>query len=235
MRFFVSDAHLSSRRPARARAFFSFVDGAARRADELYLLGDIFDLWAGDDESGEMARAARASLASLSQSGAAVYVQRGNRDFLLGRRFCRDCGCVLLPDLHEVECGGRRFLLAHGDVFCEDAAYLRYRAVVQSAAFAAAARVLPLSLRRAIAARLGAESRGRRRAAALSLPKITAALRRRNCQTLIHGHIHAAESEEWEDGNARFARRSLPDWEAGEGGWLEMDENGALELKTAAV
>ncbi|MGI9297920.1 MAG: UDP-2,3-diacylglucosamine diphosphatase [Gammaproteobacteria bacterium] len=231
MRFFVSDAHLSAVRPERARAFFSFLGGAARRAREVYLLGDIFDLWAGDDENGELAAAARGAISELAGGGAAVYLQRGNRDFLLGRRFCRDCGCVLLPDLHILECGGRRFLLAHGDLFCEDAAYLRYRAVVRSAAFAAAARALPLSRRRKIAAQMGGASRGRRRKTELSLPKIAAALRRGDCQTLIHGHTHVAEAEEWTDGGECFYRRALPDWETNGGGWMEMDESGKLELK----
>ena len=230
VRLFAADAHLSARRPQRAESFFSFL-AAARRAREVYLLGDIFDLWIGDDDDADPAQAARAALSALSSAGVAIYLQRGNRDFLLGRRFCRMSGCTPIGDMHAVECGGRRFLLAHGDLFCEDAAYLRYRAVVHSAAFAAATSALPLSWRRTIAAKMRAESRKRRRTAALSQKKVSAALHRHKCQTLIHGHLHIADEEKWRENGADFCRRGLPDWEDGTGGWLEMSEDGELTLR----
>ena len=219
----------------RAKAFFSFLADAARRADSLYLLGDIFDSWAGDDDDSEIARDSREALSALSASGVKIYLQRGNRDFLLGDRFCRETGCEMLPDLHIAECGGRRFLLAHGDLFCNDAAYLRYRSVMQSAAFSAAAGLLPLSWRQGIAAKMRNKSRSRPRNASLSREIVTAALRRFGCGTLIHGHLHRAEKEEWTDGEEHFCRRALPDWENNIGGWLAMNENGDLELKSAAA
>ncbi len=202
--------------------------GAAQAAEEVYLLGDVFDAWPGDDENDDYAAAARGGLAALAHGGAQIYIQRGNRDFLLGRRFCRQTGCKMLPNLHVLECGGRRFLLAHGDLFCEDAQYLRWRKIVQSDVFAGLARCLPLSGRRRAAAFLRGQSRQRRTAAAISPSRAAAALRKHNCGILIHGHAHTAGITEWTDGGARFVRHCLPDWETAPGAFLRMDSAGAL-------
>lgn len=228
MRLFAADLHLRADKPERLQSFLAALNGEARRAKELYLLGDIFDAWPGDDENGETAAAACRGMAALAQSGVAVYIQRGNRDFLLGKRFCRRAGCRMLSDLHVLECGGRRFLLAHGDLFCGDKKYLRWRKIVRSGVFAVFARCLPLSARRRAAAFLRGQSQKRRRPAELSPERAAAALRKYRCGALIHGHAHAAGETEWEDGGARFVRRCLPDWETAPGAFVRMDDAGAV-------
>ena len=228
MRLFMADLHLRADEPGRLQSFLAVLNGAARGAKEIYLLGDIFDAWPGDDCGEEFAIAAAGGLSVLSKSGVLVYIQRGNRDFLLGRRFCRRAGCCMLPDLHVVECGGRRFLLAHGDLFCEDAQYLRWRKIAQSAVFAGMARCLPLAARVRAAAFLRGESQKKRNPAAISPSRTAAALQKYNCGELIHGHTHAAGKTEWEDGGARFVRHCLPDWESAPGAFLRMDSAGAL-------
>ena len=227
MRLLFADVHLSACETARTRSFLSVLSGAARQAKEIYLLGDIFDLWLGDDDEEELAVVVRDALAALTQSGVAVFIQRGNRDFLLGARFCRQTGCRLLPALHVLAIGGRRLLLTHGDLLCGDAPYLRYRTLVQSAAFAAVARGLPLSWRRRAAALMRAQSQRRRRPAVLSLPQATAVMRRHDCRILVHGHTHLADEERWSDGGEEFIRHGLPDWESAPG-YLQLAGDGSF-------
>lgn len=197
---------------------------------EVYLLGDIFDAWIGDDENNDMATAVKGAILRLSQAGVAVHIQRGNRDFLLGPRFCAETGCKLLPDVHPVHSGKTRFLLTHGDLFCADEAYLRWRAVVQSPGFAFAARLLPLFVRRKLASVMRGQSRKHRQTAKPSLPRMADALRKNNCQVLIHGHTHIVESEKWQQDGQTFRRQSLPDWESGAGGFLQLKDDGSLWL-----
>ncbi|MGI9305920.1 MAG: UDP-2,3-diacylglucosamine diphosphatase [Gammaproteobacteria bacterium] len=228
MRLFAADLHLCGEYPVRLRAFVALLHRAARDTAEVYLLGDIFDAWPGDDNDDETARGAAAALSEFSAGGGTAFIQRGNRDFLLGGRFCRRAGCALLSDLHVLECGGRRFLLAHGDSFSDDEKYLRWRKIARGGAISLLARILPLSARRRAAAALRRQSANRRRAAEISPHCAAAALRRHHCAALIHGHLHAPGEAEWEDGGARFVRHCLPDWESAPGAFLRMDAAGAL-------
>lgn len=233
MRLLFADVHLAAGEAARTRSFLSVLTGAARQAQEVYLLGDIFDLWLGDDDRGELAVVVCGALSALTQSGVAVFIQRGNRDFLLGARFCRQSGCRLLSALHVLEVGGCRILLAHGDLLCGDAAYLRYRALVQNAAFAAVAGSLPHSWRQRAASLMRRQSQKRRQPAVLSLPRATAVMRRHNCRILVHGHTHLPGEERWTDGGEEFIRHCLPDWESAPG-YLQLAEDGSVQRIAAA-
>ena len=136
---FASDLHLDSEAPWAIDAFLAFLAGPARGAEALYLLGDLFEVWVGDDDDNPDNARACAGLKALADSGVAVYAIHGNRDFLLGEEFARRTGVKLLPDPVLVDLYGVPTLLSHGDVFCtEDPSYQQLRSIVRQPALAAA-------------------------------------------------------------------------------------------------
>lgn len=226
-----ADLHLSESYPARLTAFAQMMQQSD--VDAIYLLGDIFDVWVGDDENSAYAEQARQIISQTVARGVKVYIQHGNRDFLLGRRFCRMTGCFMLPDFcvlslaksdsesnsqsnTESNIPSQRLLLTHGDLLCDDAEYLRYRKRVRGYRIKILSRILPLRVRQKIASRMREGSSRQRRPAVISVERATAALREMQCATLIHGHTHQAGEAQWQDNGEIFRRRCLPDWEGGE-------------------
>src|SRR5207237_10506682 len=130
---FVSDLHLSKKRPELVAAFHVFTRGPARKAAALYVLGDLFDAWLGDDQIREpLAASVARSFAQLSATGTPIYLQRGNRDFLLGERFAKASGATLLPDEVVHDLHGTPTLIMHGDQLCtDDVNYQRFRTYLQ--------------------------------------------------------------------------------------------------------
>jgi len=158
---FISDLHLSAKRPELVAAFHEFVRGPARGAAALYVLGDLFDLWLGDDQLRDpLAAGVANALAELARSGTAVYLQRGNRDFLLGERFAKASGATLLADAVVHDLHGTPTLIMHGDQLCtDDVGYQRFRAWWQDPVHRRRFLALPFFLRRGIGATLSAGSR----------------------------------------------------------------------------
>jgi UDP-2,3-diacylglucosamine hydrolase len=125
---FISDLHLDENQPEIAAIFLRFMATEARQADALYILGDFFETWIGDDDLSDFNRGIIASLRAATDAGLPIYIMHGNRDFLLGKRFLRATGCRLLPDEHVVTLAGVPTLLMHGDTLCTaDTAYLKFR------------------------------------------------------------------------------------------------------------
>lgn len=194
---FVSDLHLSPLRPAPLAAFHAFAHGPARDAAALYVLGDLFDWWIGDDQLDDADAAAVAqSLRDVSDAGVSLFVARGNRDFLLGERFARTTGAVMLPEQQVIELGGVRTLVTHGDELCTgDADYQAYRARIRSPQSVRRLLAMPPLARRGIAWWLRRKSRS---ATALKPESITDvattavddAFRAHDAQWMIHGHTH---------------------------------------------
>jgi len=157
---FVSDLHIDAASPAMARQFHEFLAGEARSADALYILGDLFEAWLGDDDPDPAARETVAALRALANSGVPVFVMHGNRDFLIGERFCRETRATLLDDGTVVELYGERALLMHGDALCtDDRGYQRLRRVVRNPLVRGIFRIMTLNQRRALAGKLRAGSR----------------------------------------------------------------------------
>src|SRR6185503_6334135 len=149
---FASDLHLDSEAPWAIDAFLAFLAGPARSAEALYLLGDLFEVWVGDDDDSPDHARTCDGLKALADSGVAVYVIHGNRDFLLGEDFERRTGVKLLPDPVLVDLYGVPTLLSHGDVFCtEDPAYQQLRSIVRRPRFQQRFLTLPLASRRTLA------------------------------------------------------------------------------------
>ncbi|MGE5154065.1 MAG: UDP-2,3-diacylglucosamine diphosphatase, partial [Bdellovibrio bacteriovorus] len=150
---FVSDLHLAPERPATIRLFLDFLRGRARQARRLYILGDLFDAWVGDDDDTPPYPEIRAALRDLTASGTACAIMHGNRDFLLGRAFCRDTGCGLLRDPTRITLDRESVLLMHGDLLCtDDVAYQRFRRRIRNPLVKRLFLWRPLGHRRAVAA-----------------------------------------------------------------------------------
>jgi UDP-2,3-diacylglucosamine hydrolase len=214
---FISDLHLSPGRPEVVRLFRNFLSGAVRGADSLYILGDLFEYWAGDDDLGDSFNADMVgAIAGLAGSGTRVHFMRGNRDFLVGEAFARAARLTLLPDPFEIALHGTRTLLSHGDALCtDDASYQAFRAKVRQPAWIAEFLARPLAERKAEIERLRSVSEVEKQRKAADIMDANAAavsrlMRSTGCTRLIHGHTHRqarhvhAEGERW----------VLPDWHA---------------------
>lgn len=232
---FISDLHLEAERPDITRAFLHFLDARARHAEALYILGDFFEVWIGDDAMDTFQQQIADALRQLTRQGVPVFIMHGNRDFLLGTRFCRYTGCTLLPEGHVIELHGERILLLHGDSLCtKDESYQRLRHKLRHPVVRWILTHLPLSTRQKLARRLRNASQQRTRQKAADIIDVTpdaveTNLRAAHVRTLIHGHTHRPAVHEWRF-NAQHARRIvLGDWDTQ--GWaLEIDGNGARLL-----
>jgi len=193
---FASDLHLDSESPWAIDAFLAFLAGPARAAEALYLLGDLFEVWVGDDDDSPDHDRTCVGLKTLTEAGVPVYVIHGNRDFLLGEDFETRTGVKLLPDPVVVDLYGVRTLLSHGDVFCtEDPAYQQLRSIVRRPQFQRRFLALPLDARRSLAsaARAGSKAHTERTIPTImdvNPEAVTRAFRATGARRLIHGHTH---------------------------------------------
>ena len=232
---FVSDLHLDAAHPEIGQQFDAFLGAEARAAEALYILGDLFEAWLGDDDPDPAARATVRSLRALSDSGVSLFVMHGNRDFLIGERFCRETGARLLADGTVVDLYGERVLLAHGDALCtDDVSYQRLRRIVRNPVVRGLFRIMTLEQRRALARRLRAGSREHVGATAPEIMDVNAAaviqaFRDAGVRTLIHGHTHRPAVHDLEIEGAPAQRIVLGDWYA-QGSVLELTPGG-LELR----
>lgn len=193
---FVSDLHLDATRPAATECFLRFLAGAARNAGTLYILGDLFEVWTGDDAAGAHERTVLDALRRYTGDGYRCSFLRGNRDFLVGAAFATRTGATLLPDEALIEVDGERALLLHGDTLCtDDHSYQQYRRFVHTPAI----RALYLALSLRTRDRIAGYARRRSMAANAGKPPaimdvnaaaVADALRRHGVHLLIHGHTH---------------------------------------------
>jgi UDP-2,3-diacylglucosamine hydrolase len=229
---FISDLHLSEERPAANERFIDFLEGQAPEAQALYILGDLFEYWIGDDDLESPFNAVMAGmLRSLSQRGVALYVMHGNRDFLLGERFCAATGARLLPDptVHEVE--GVKTLLMHGDTLCtDDHDYQAWRRIARSAEWQSEFLARPREERRRLIVGLREKSKAVIEAKPSDIMDVNdaavgEALRRHGVERLVHGHTHRAGRHRLQGDGRLRERWVLPDW-YGAGGYLEVAAGG---------
>ena len=131
--FFISDLHLQESRPELTEAFINFLAKKINSEDELYILGDFFEQWIGDDHENQFISLIKKNLREKTTSGSKIYFMHGNRDFLIGKKFCNDVHSILLDDPHELEISKKRILLMHGDSLCtDDKDYQEFRSLVLS-------------------------------------------------------------------------------------------------------
>lgn len=229
---FLSDLHLAPSAPRTAASFLDWARGPAREASAVYVLGDLFDAWVGDEQVDDpFCRPIVAALRAISETGVPVGVVRGNRDFLLGERFARAAGATLLPERSVVDAGGVRTLILHGDELCTgDSDYQRYRAWIRDPRHQRRLLALPWPVRRAIAAWLRRRSRlaTRRKPDAIldvEATAVAAAFRAYGVDRMIHGHTHRPASHRHTVDGHPCERVVLPDWH-GQAVWVEADEAG---------
>ncbi|HET6632672.1 MAG TPA: UDP-2,3-diacylglucosamine diphosphatase [Rhodanobacteraceae bacterium] len=193
---FISDLHLDAARPAIVELFERFLAGEAQEAEALYILGDLFESWIGDDDDSELATRAARALRGLADHGVPVHFMAGNRDFLLGADYAARCGMTLLEDGTVVDLHGTPTLLMHGDTLCtDDAAYQRFRTQVRDPAWQRDFLARPLAERRAFAAQARAASQAHTGGASeaimdVNATAVAAALRQAGVHHLVHGHTH---------------------------------------------
>lgn len=232
---FVSDVHLDIGAPQAQQQFLEFLRTQAAGAHALYILGDLFESWVGDDDAQGERSAVLAGLRELTRSGVACFLLHGNRDFLIGEDFCRQTGCQLLPDPVIASIDGQSVLLTHGDALCtDDHAYQELRTIVRTSAWQRRFLSLPLSDRQLLANEARAGSRAH---TARTIPKImdvnaaavTAAFKSAGVRRIIHGHTHRpAVHDALVEGQA-VQRIVLGAWYE-QGSYL-VYENGAYELR----
>lgn len=216
---FISDLHLTAARPAITQLFLDFLAREARAAQALYILGDFFEYWIGDDavEQAEYQPIIKA-LRALASAGTAVFLMHGNRDFLFGERFARESGCRLLADPSRIDLYGTPVLLMHGDTLCtDDVEYLAFRAMTRAEQWQREFLARPMAERDAIARDYREESR---RSTAEKAPEImdvtqaavVAMLRDHGVRHLIHGHTHRPGDHVFDLDGAPARRIVLGDW-----------------------
>lgn len=214
---FISDLHLSGARPDITAQFLQFLGSEARAAERLYILGDLFEFWVGDDEPDADARRIKDGLRALTDAGIPCLLMHGNRDFLLGRAFCAETGCELLDDPTVIDLYGRRVLLTHGDLLCtDDHAYQRLRRVVRNPVVQWLFARLPLTRRQKIAARIRAGSQAHTYQAAANIMDVNpnavaAAFKKAGVDVMIHGHTHRPAVHALDTGRPA-TRIVLGDW-----------------------
>lgn len=237
MILFISDLHLDARRPAITALFLDFLAGLEpRRCTGLYILGDLFEAWIGDDNDDPHDAQVIAALRAAVQRGVPVWIMHGNRDFLLGERFAAASGCTLLPDPSVIDLDGEPTLLMHGDTLCiDDVEYQQFRAMVRDPAWQRQFLARPLAERRAIAANLRETSRQRTGEKAAEIMDVNPqavleALRAHGVRRLIHGHTHRPAVHHMDVDGRPAQRIVLGDWYTQ--GSVLYAEAGALRLKS---
>nr|WP_283950244.1 UDP-2,3-diacylglucosamine diphosphatase [Pseudomonas piscis] len=227
----ISDLHLEEQRPDITRAFLDLLGGRARDAEALYILGDFFEVWIGDDAMTPYQLSICQALRELSDSGTQVFLMHGNRDFLLGQAFCKAAGATLLKDPSVVDFYGEPVLLMHGDSLCtRDEAYQRMRRYLRNPLSLWILRHLPLRTRHKLARKLRSESRAQTRMKANDIVDVTPeqvplVMQQQGVRTLVHGHTHRPAIHKLQIGDQAARRIVLGDWDRQ--GWaLQVDEQG---------
>jgi len=215
---FISDIHLNGQQPEITEQFLAFLSREARQAEKLYILGDLFEFWIGDDDPDPTYARVQAELKSLTRSGVPCYVMHGNRDFLLGKEFCKRTGCQLLQDGTVIELHGQRILLCHGDVLCtDDVAYQRLRRIVRNPLTQGLLRLLSLKQRQQLACRMRTASQKHTQQTMSSIMDVNQQavvqyMQNAQVQWLIHGHTHRPHIHQHVLGPDKGTRIVLGDW-----------------------
>jgi len=236
---FVSDVHLQETMPRTTQAFIDFLRLHAIHSHSVYLLGDLFEAWPGDDDLGSpYNRVIVDALRRLHDAGVALFWIAGNRDFLVGPDFAAATGAILLPDPSLITIGERGIILTHGDAQCtDDADYMAFRQTVRQSAWQQQFLGMPLQERKAVAARLRSGSKEAQRMKSSMIMDVNAAaidalFEQERAATLIHGHTHRPACHRGESNGRERVRLVLPDWDCegstARGGWIAADAAGML-------
>lgn len=225
--YFIADLHLCENRPDISTCFLHFLESDAIQAEKLYILGDLFEAWVGDDDDNPYLKTIADALTHLSQSGTSIYYIHGNRDFLLGNKYAKKSSMTLLPEIETIDLYGRHVVIMHGDTLCtRDIDYQEFRKKSRSWWWQAIVKSLPLFVRKKMA-----ENYRKRSAAATAIKsqdimdvtqeEVIKCLERNHSQLLIHGHTHRPAVHEVIANGAKAQRIVLGDWYE-QGAWLKV-------------
>lgn len=220
---FISDLHLHPSRPAITALFLKFLREEAAQAEALYILGDLFEAWLGDDDDNELTRSVKSGLRELNAAGVPVYVMRGNRDFLLGQEFCTDTSVQLLADPCVISLNSQPTLLMHGDLLCsDDLPYLEFRQKVRDPAWQEAFLAQPLEARRDFAQKARSASQTRQTdlredgsldaITDVNLATVEKTMAHFGVTRLFHGHTHRPTIHSLRVAGHSAQRMVLGDW-----------------------
>lgn len=228
---FISDLHLDPARPDITRQFMNFLQDEARTADALYILGDLFEAWVGDDDPEPEKRRAIAALKRLAEHGTPLFFMRGNRDFLVGDKFAEDSGCTLLQDPTTLDIHGTRVLLMHGDTLCtDDHEYQAFRRMTRDPEWQRQFLAMPLPQRLEIAAQARAESMAQSKGKPEAIMDVNDSAVRdvlsdHGVTLLLHGHTHRPDVHHFAINGDTATRIVLGDWYT-QGSALYWDASG---------
>lgn len=236
---FISDLHLSPDSPATTERFLGFLEGPAGKTRQLFILGDLFEAWIGDDDlASPLPATVVQALRKQADAGLEISVMHGNRDFLLGSAFCAAAGCKLLAEPSLIDLHGTPTLLLHGDSLCtDDQGYQAFRAQVRNPAWQQAVLSRPLTERRAMAAQMRDQSMVAKDGKSMvvmdvNAEAVTKAFREHDCGRMIHGHTHRPARHSHEVDGRECERWVLPDWYE-TGGYLLCDAAGCRAMALA--
>ena len=224
---FIADLHLHTEEPAITAGFLRFLNGEARQADALYILGDLFEAWIGDDDPNPLHREIAAAIHALVKTGVPCYFIHGNRDFLVGKRFAQESGMILLPEEKVLDINGRRVLIMHGDTLCtDDTGYQAFRKKVHTPWIQTLFLALPLFIRQKIAARMRAGSKAANSSKSLEVmdvnpQAVVSVMEKHHVQWLIHGHTHRPAIHSLQANGSEAFRAVLGAWHS-EGSMIKV-------------
>lgn len=233
---FVSDLHLPVEPNAVTGHFLAYLSGRAKDAEQLYLLGDIFETWMGDDVSLPVYEPVITALRQLHDSGTSISLMYGNRDFLMRKAFCQATGIAMIPDPTIVKIADSKLLLMHGDTLCtDDERYQKFRRTVRNPLIQFLFLSMPRRLRENMVAKIRNKTTSdmTQKSAEImdvSPDAVVAAMQTANCQQLIHGHTHRPATHDLEINEQAAQRHVLTDWHSDKAEVLVWDEHGPQRL-----
>ncbi|GAA6203207.1 UDP-2,3-diacylglucosamine diphosphatase [Thalassotalea sp. SU-HH00458] len=225
--YFIADLHLAQNRPDITACFLSFLKNEAVNAEALYILGDLFEYWIGDDDTSDFIHEIAAALKSLADKNIPIFYIHGNRDFLLGKRYAKMSGMTLLPEVTLIDLYGEPVVIMHGDTLCtRDVDYQAFRRKSRSWWWQAIIKSLPLFVRRKIAENYRSQSAAATAIKSQDIMDVTESevvtcLEQYQSQVLIHGHTHRPDTHQLTANSLPAQRIVLGDWYE-QGAWLKV-------------
>lgn len=233
---FISDLHLSPATPTINQRFAQFMREEAVHADALYVLGDLFDFWIGDDDKSDFANFVRSEFKRLTEAGVPCFFTKGNRDFLVGKRFAKQTGITLLGDETVIDLYGRKAVVLHGDTLCtQDISYLKFREKVNQKWLQWLFNRIPMFIKTKIVSKIQSDIRDDKQTKSLEIMDVTQeeverVMKVHQVDLMIHGHTHRPNIHRFENNQSTNTRIVLGDWYT-QGSVLVCDKNN-IELQT---
>lgn len=216
--YFISDLHLSPSRPDITQCFLEFMTTEAINADALYVLGDLFEFWIGDDDTSDFATSIRKTFRDLTASGVPCFFTQGNRDFLVGKKFAKQTGLTLLDEVSTIDVYGKKAVVLHGDTLCtDDVKYLAFREKVHQPWLQWVFNRIPFFIKKKIVSKVQSDIKDDKQTKTLDIMDVTQheverVLQVSGVDLMIHGHTHRPAVHTFESNQLQCTRIVLGDW-----------------------